>query len=538
MTGVVPLGSLTWLGIAGATLISEDLTIVAAGLAVGEGRLGLVAALTSCFVGIFLGDVGLWALGRYGGRRVLAWKPIAKMPLTRLHALGHWLDAHPAVIFGSRFLPGTRMPLYISAGLVGTRPWRFIFWMFLAVATWVPLVVIATSRFGPAVAEPLEALLGSGWLAKIATVILLVIALRTVGAVVTARGRARLGVRLARWRAWEFWPTWLFQLPVGLWIVWLSLRHRSATVFSAANPGLEDGGIVGESKSDILRRLPQEWVIPWFALAPGEPAARLAAALDGVARAGWRWPVVVKPDVGERGVGVRWVQGPADLEAYLAREAGAVVLQQAHDGPFEVGLFYIRHPDAPRGHLFSITDKRFPVVTGDGRASVVELIERHPRYRLQADVFLARLADTDRVPAAGEAVPLGRAGNHCQGTEFRDGRHLHTPALEAAIESIARHVDGFHFGRFDVRYASPDALTRGEGFAIVELNGVTSEATHIYDPDASLFDAWRTLMTQWSLAFTIGAANRARGHRPVGLSRLSRLVAGYWRRRPAHRLSD
>ena len=71
MTGVVPLGSLTWLGIAGATLISEDLTIVAAGLAVGDGRLGLAAALTSCFVGIFLGDVGLWALGRYGGRRVL-----------------------------------------------------------------------------------------------------------------------------------------------------------------------------------------------------------------------------------------------------------------------------------------------------------------------------------------------------------------------------------------------------------------------------------------------------------------------------------
>lgn len=142
------LGSLTWLGIAGATLISEDLTIVAAGLAVGDGRLGLVAALTSCFVGIFLGDVGLWALGRYGGRRVLRWKPIARMPLTRLHALGHWLDGHPAVIFGSRFLPGTRMPLYVASGLVGTRPWRFIFWMFLAVATWVPLVVIATSRFG------------------------------------------------------------------------------------------------------------------------------------------------------------------------------------------------------------------------------------------------------------------------------------------------------------------------------------------------------------------------------------------------------
>jgi hypothetical protein len=397
---------------------------------------------------------------------------------------------------------------------------------------------VATSHFGPAVADPLEAVLGSGWLAKIATVILVVIALRTIGALVTARGRARLGVRLARWRAWEFWPAWLFQLPVGLWIAWLALRHRSVTLFSAANPGIEDGGIVGESKSAILRLLPPEWVIPWFAVVPGEPEARLRGALEGIARAGWGWPVVMKPDVGERGVGVRWAHGPADLETYLAREPGAVVIQQAHDGPFEVGLFYVRHPDASSGHLFSITDKRFPVVVGDGRATVAELIERHSRYRLQADVFLARQADADRVPAAGEAVPLGRAGNHCQGTEFRDGRHLRTAALEAAVEAIARRIDGFHFGRFDVRYRSREALARGEGFAIVELNGVTSEATHIYDPDASLVAAWRTLMTQWSLAFAIGAANRARGHPPVGVRRLARLLAGYWRRRPAHRLSD
>ena len=133
---------------------------------------------------------------------------------------------------------------------------------------------------------------------------------------------------------------------------------------------------------------------------------------------------------------------------------------------------------------------------------------------------------------------LARAGNHCQGTEFRDGRRLHTPALEAAVDEIARRVDGFYFGRFDVRYASPEALARGEGFAIVELNGVTSEATHIYDPTDRSSPRGATLMTQWSLAFAIGAANRARGHRPVGTARLARLIAAYWRRRPAHRVSD
>jgi len=48
---------------------------------------------------------------------------------------------------------------------------------------------------------------------------------------------------------------------------------------------------------------------------------------------------------------------------------------------------------------------------------------------------------------------------------------------------------------------------------IVELNGVTSEATHIYDPKLSLFGAYRVLFEQWRIAFEIGYLNRTRGIR-------------------------
>ena len=155
-------------------------------------------------------------------------------------------------------------------------------------------------------------------------------------------------------------------------------------------------------------------------------------------------------------------------------------------GPFEAGLFYIRFPDEARGRLFSITDKRFPVVTGDGRSTLDQLIVAHPRYRLQAAVFRQRhAAALERMPAAGARVALARAGNDCQGTEFLDGTWLKTPALEAAVDAIAQQIDGVHFGRFDVRYHNRDAFLAGEDFAIVELNGVTSEATHIYDPAGS-----------------------------------------------------
>jgi hypothetical protein len=178
-------------------------------------------------------------------------------------------------------------------------------------------------------------------------------------------------------------------------------------------------------------------------------------------------------------------------------------------------------------------------VTGDGRSTLAELIHRHPRYRLQASVFLTRHADRiEWIPAEGEAVRLAKAGNHAQGTEFLDGRHLITPALEARIDAIARRVDGFYFGRFDVRYRDRRAFMEGRDLAIIELNGVSSEATHIYDPSRSIVAAWATLMTQWSHAFAIGAANRPRGHQPTSLLRLVSLIWTHLRTTSPHRIAD
>ena len=94
-----------------------------------------------------------------------------------------------------------------------------------------------------------------------------------------------------RLRRWEFWPPWLFYLPVLAWRVWPAARYRSLTVFTAANPAFPDGGLVGESGSEILGMVGNR-----------ERGARTAAAGagEGVAAVGGL-PVVVKPDVGERG---------------------------------------------------------------------------------------------------------------------------------------------------------------------------------------------------------------------------------------------
>lgn len=67
----------------------------------------------------------------------------------------------------------------------------------------------------------------------------------------------------------------------------------------------------------------------------------------------------------------------------------------------------------------------------------------------------------------------------------------------------------------------------GRNLKIIELNGVTSEATHIYDPKLSLFDAYRVLFRQWRIAFEIGNLNRARGIYPASVGELLDAVCQY-----------
>lgn len=343
----------------------------------------------------------------------------------------------------------------------------------------------------------------------------------------------RFRIALRRWSRWEFWPAWLVYTLLAPHLARLALRHRSLTVFAAANPGMPLGGFVGESKLDILKRLPHEWIVPTHAIEPDAHAARLAALERLIQTHALRFPLVLKPDVGERGTDVKLVRSPAEAAAYFARVRSRVLVQPYHPGPFEAGVFYVRRPGDARGFIFSITDKVQPRVTGDGRSSLRTLIWRDQRLSLQAETLLHQLGPSaDRVPGAGERVLLSIAGNHCRGTMFLDGRALITPALERRIDAIARSSEGFFFGRFDLRYANPEAFARGEDFRIVELNGVLSESTNIYDPSWSLRRGLRTLADQWTLAFAIGAANARAGTPPPTVSELLRAVRSHRARTP------
>jgi hypothetical protein len=199
------------------------------------------------------------------------------------------------------------------------------------------------------------------------------------------------------------------------------------------------------------------------------------------------------------------------LRTYLEAAQADTIVQQYVPGK-EFGVFYYRYPGKKQGRIFAITDKRLPSVTGDGRHSLEHLILSHPRAVCQAPLHLAVHRERlDEIPPAGEEVRIVKVGTHCRGAVFLDGRRYITPQLTRAFDEVSRHFEGFYFGRYDVRTEDPEAFMAGGAFKILELNGVTSEATHIYDPANSLGSAWKTLMRQWKIAFEIGEANRQRG---------------------------
>lgn len=528
--------------IAGGTFVSEDLTCITVGMLANRGQIDLFLGVTACFLGIFLGDIALWLAGLFIGRPVLAWKPVERwLPTHRIGALADWFDRYGLVaVFVSRFMPGTRLPLYVTAGVIGRRAWKFILWALISDLIYTPIIVLLVAALGATVADPLELWIGSTIGAAILAGIVLFILIRLAVMACSRPGRAKLRTALSRLWRYEFWPAKLFYLPMVPAMLYAHLRYRGFTTFTLCNPGLPMGGLVGESKYQILSALPGRWTIPSALVRPGDPEQRLEDARRHMTHHAWYYPLIAKPDVGQRGVGLKMIRNDDQLAACLAQQPHALLLQTYHPGPHEAGVFYIRHPDQQRGFIFSITHKTFPLIIGDGQHTLAQLIRAHPRYRFQARTFIHRHRQrADDVLAQGQTLTLAVAGNHCQGTMFSDGAHLITDALTDRIDTIARQVHGFHFGRFDVRYRDVDAFKRGDDLAIVELNGATSESTNIYDPTWSIFRAYATLHRQWLWAFEIGTANRRRLHlRPPGLRSMFAELRRHYAQRQVDEISD
>jgi len=308
--------------------------------------------------------------------------------------------------------------------------------------------------------------------------------------------------RLTRW---EFWPTHLIYAPVYPYWLWLSLKARSFFFFNAANPRIEYAGFTHERKSDIYRQLPGKYYPRTHFCPAGSDFDELRRQLQNRAL---HFPLIAKPDIGERGAQVSLLRSERQLKEYCEQSSVNFLVQEYVAYEMEAGIFYARIPGEAKGRITGIVAKEFLAVTGDGRSTVRDLLVKNDRYLLQLEELTARYGSfLDAVLPEGCKQTLVPYGNHCRGAKFIDRSDLITDELVDTIDRICQRIPDFYFGRLDLKFAGWEDLLQEKNFSIIEVNGAGSEPTHMYDPAHSLFHAWKEIIRHWRLLHRISLAN-------------------------------
>lgn len=265
-----------------------------------------------------------------------------------------------------------------------------------------------------------------------------------------------------------------------------------------------------ESKKKIYDLIPQKYY-PKTELIKANTA--FETVLQTASQAEIAFPFIVKPDIGLRGSAVKKIHNRAELQNYHDKADFDYLLQDLIRYPNEIGVFYVRYPHEAHGRITGIVAKEFLIVTGDGVATITQLLKKDPRHEMQLNALKREYGSKlDRVLDNGEQQNLVPYGNHIRGAKFIDGSHWITPKLNQVINEMCLQIDGFYFGRLDLMYNTLSELEAGKNFALVELNGAASEPTHIYDPKHSLLFGWKELLRHIKYMYEISVQNHKLGH--------------------------
>ena len=382
---------------------------------------------------------------------------------------------------------------------------------------------------------------------------------------------AILRERWAHLRYFEYWPTRIFYLPVYPLVLYWALRLRSLGFMSAVNPCMEYGGLLNYSKFRVLSLLPQEYLLRGCLVSCGQSDAQIAQALRG---AGLGFPLIAKPDFGERGFGVQIVRSFLELQNYVEgfrrlqnnlqkqnSRSAEIILQEYFAPAQEFAVLYSISPaQAERGEMGeirSICAKKPLCVEGDGKSSLGALVARCPRaanrYRLLRKMWGAQWQN---IVPAGQSQQLTHIGAHGLGTDCHSIQHRNGPRLLRLFAQLSAHLNAsaaakkpnpnlnsrsnskpnFCFGRYDILAESWEELLQGR-FKVIELNGVNAEPLHIYHPKFSLWAAWKTLWRHWQRIGRLAEQMQKRGHKAISSLALLRAVRQHDRKVRLYRKS-
>lgn len=304
---------------------------------------------------------------------------------------------------------------------------------------------------------------------------------------------------------WEYWPLHVVYFPIYLLYGYYSIKAKSICFFNAVNPSIKNGGLMMESKKEVYNLIPKKYYAKTVLIHTKTTSEEIKSVLMNEKLA---FPLIAKPDIGLRGSAVQKIHSEKELFDYHQKANFDYLIQDFIPFPNEIGVFYVRYPDETKGIITGIVSKETVTVTGDGISSVEELLNKTPRFQIQLKTLQKEHGVIfNKILSQGEKLNLMPFGSHSRGAKFTDFSHIITPQLTKSINNICLQINGFYYGRLDIMYNTVNELEQGKNLIIVELNGAKSEPTHIYDPEHSLFFAWKTLAKHIKYMFEISQIN-------------------------------
>ncbi|CAL2106699.1 RimK-like ATP-grasp domain-containing protein [Tenacibaculum sp. 190524A02b] len=305
---------------------------------------------------------------------------------------------------------------------------------------------------------------------------------------------------------WEYWPSSMLYIPNIPYALFLALKARHFSFFTATNPSIKSSGNGTESKYKTIQLIPEVYRPKSILVKPNNTFKEVKNEID---RKNISYPIIVKPDIGFRGLLVKKINSDLDLKEYLSKYKIDIIIQEFIDYEKECGIFYHRRPDATEGEITSITLKKFLSVTGNGTSTLKELIYDDNRTKLYIDIINNNPEyDLNIIPKKNEIINLSVIGNHCKGTQFINGNHLINDSLRFTFDKINKSINGWYYGRLDIKYNTFEELEKGENLKILEINGVIAEPTHIYDSKTySYIEALKEIRSHWKSLYKIAKVN-------------------------------
>lgn len=278
--------------------------------------------------------------------------------------------------------------------------------------------------------------------------------------------------------------------------------------FNTVNPTFKNGGFINVSKKAIYNLIPDTYY-PKTVLVFPNTSYNFKALLK---MSNITFPVIVKPDKGLRGVLVKKLESIEALEAYHQKASFEYLIQEYVDYPYEAGIFYVKKPNQSSGTITGIVQKEFLTVTGDGTSTIEQLLKKNPRFEFQIPILKKHLAEEyNYILKPNCSKILVPFGNHCRGSMFMDANKYITPKLIQNIDAVCQQIDGFYYGRIDLKFKSWSDLNEGQHFSIIEINGAMSEPAHIYDPNNPYLKGLKEIIRHYHHLFEISRQNHALG---------------------------